>query len=331
MRILKVVMVSSTALAVVVSACILLWFSARPVKGTSTVSLMIHHGDTGARVAQRVDSLDLFPPAGSFVLLCKATGLDRRLKTGRYDFTSEHSRWQVYKTLRRGKPVSVKVSIPEGLPLERVISILTESTGADVDEFMRLSMDTSFIRSLGIDARSLEGYLFPETYMIPWGSAPGYTLATLTGELMGFLDQSRTGRMREIGFDVHELLTFASLIEAETREGDERSLISSVYHNRLAKEMLLQCDPTVVYALGGIDRPLLHKDLAVDSPYNTYKYAGLPPGPICSPGAASIIAALAPENTDYLYFVADGRGRHIFSETLNQHNAARKRVRSLSD
>jgi len=137
--------------------------------------------------------------------------------------------------------------------------------------------------------------------------------------------------MTAIGFSLHELLTFASLIEAETSVGGERGLISSVYHNRLRKGMLLQCDPTVIYALGGLDRPLLYKDLEIDSPYNTYKFSGLPPGPICSPGAASIMAALYPEESRYLYFVADGNGRHIFSETLSQHNVARRTVKSRSD
>jgi len=119
----------------------------------------------------------------------------------------------------------------------------------------------------------------------------------------------------------------ASIIEAEARDGSELGKISSVYNNRLSKKMRLQADPTVIYALGGLDRPLWFRDLEYDSPYNTYKYRGLPPGPINSPGLAAIKAALNPETTDFLYFVADGTGKHIFSKTLREHNRARSRIK----
>ena len=327
----KILLLSVAVVLILAAACIVVWFSSKPVSDSGGVSLFIYPGDTGARIAERVDSLHLFPSTWSFRLLCKATGLDKNLKVGRYDLTSEHSRWHIYRTLRDGKSSFVKITIPEGLTQERVIRILAESTGVDLREFSRSVNDTKFIHSQGIKARSLEGYLFPQTYMIPWGSRPDYTVRTLTDHLMDFMEDTLRSRMREIRFSLHELVTFASLIETEARDGEERRLISSVYHNRLRKGMLLQCDPTVIYALGGLDRPLLHKDLEIDSPYNTYKYLGLPPGPICSPGAASITAALYPEVTNYLYFVADGKGRHIFSETLKQHNTAREKVKSESD
>jgi UPF0755 protein len=313
------------------AASAVVWFSSNPVSDSGGVSLFIYPGDTGAQIAERVDSLSLFPSTWSFKLLCRATNLDKHLKIGRYDFTNEHSRWHIYRTLREGKSSFVKITIPEGLTQERIIRILAESTSVDLREFSRLVDDSQFIHSQGIETKSLEGYLFPQTYMIPWGSPPDFAVRTLTDHLMNFMEDSLRTRMRGIGFSLHELLTFASLIETEARDGEERSRISSVYHNRLRKGMLLQCDPTVIYALGGLDRPLLRKDLEIDSPYNTYKYSGLPPGPICSPGAASITAALYPEETNYLYFVADGKGGHIFSETLKQHNIARGKVKSESD
>ena len=327
----KTIVLSVAAVAALAAAYTAVWFSSKPVSDSDGVSLFIYPGDTGARIAERVDSLHLFPSTLGFKLLCKATGLDKHLKVGRYDLTSENSRWHIYRTLRDGKSASVKITIPEGLTLERITQILAESTDVDLSEFSQLVIDSQFIHSQGIEAKSLEGYLFPQTYMIPWGSPPDYAVRTLTDHLMNFIEDSLKTRMREIGFNLHELVTFASLIETEARDGEERSRISSVYHNRLRKGMLLQCDPTVIYALGGLDRPLLHKDLEIDSPYNTYKYSGLPPGPICSPGAASITAALYPEETDYLYFVADGNGRHIFSETLKQHNIARSKIKLESD
>jgi UPF0755 protein len=327
----RILVLSVAVVLTLAAASAVVWFSSNPVSDSGGVPLFIYPGDTGARIAERVDSLHLFPSAWSFKFLCKATDLDKHLKVGRYDFTNEHSRWYIYRTLREGKSSFVKTTIPEGLTLERITQILAESTSVDLNEFSQLVDDSQFIHSLGIEAKSLEGYLFPQTYMIPWGSPPDYTVRTLTDHLMNFMEDSLGTRMREIRFSLHELLTFASLIEAEARDGEERCRISSVYHNRLRKGMLLQCDPTVIYALGGLDRPLFHKDLEIDSPYNTYKYTGLPPGPICSPGAASITAALYPEETNYLYFVANGKGGHIFSETLKQHNTARRKVKSESD
>jgi UPF0755 protein len=326
----RIIVLSVVAIVTLAAACTVVWFSSKPVSDSGGVSLFIYPGDTGARIAERVDSLHLFPSAWSFRLLCKATGLDKNLKVGRYDLTSEHSRWHIYRMLKDGNSAFVKITIPEGLTMERITRILAESTSVDPNEFSQLVNDTQFIHSQGIEAKSLEGYLFPQTYMIPWGSPPDCTVRALTNHLMNFMEDSLKTRMREIGFSFHELVTFASLVETEARDGEERRRISSVYHNRLRKGMLLQCDPTVIYALGGLDRPLLRRDLEIDSPYNTYKYSGLPPGPICSPGAASIIASLYPEETNYLYFVADGKGRHIFSETLKQHNIARKKVKSES-
>ena len=132
---------------------------------------------------------------------------------------------------------------------------------------------------------------------------------------------------QEIGFSLAQAVTLASMVETEAKDGNERDLISAVYHNRLRRGMLLQCDPTVIYALPELDRPLLLKDLEVDSPYNTYKHPGLPPGPICNPGKASILAALYPADVNYLYFVATGEGSHIFSATLAQHNRAKAKVK----
>ncbi|MGB3092192.1 MAG: endolytic transglycosylase MltG, partial [Candidatus Zixiibacteriota bacterium] len=138
---------------------------------------------------------------------------------------------------------------------------------------------------------------------------------------------SLTRRAGEIDFSLADVVTLASMIEAEAKDGNERDLISAVYHNRLRRGMLLQCDPTVIYALPELDRPLLLKDMEVDSPYNTYKYPGLPPGPICNPGKASILAALYPADVNYLYFVATGKGSHIFSTSLTQHNLARTKIK----
>ncbi len=327
MRSIRLIAVIVFLLIVAAALMTYSWFSMKPVHSPNGISLYIYPGETARQVSTRLDSLNVFPSERSFRLLCSLSGLDKKLRVGRYDFDKNDSRWDILTTLKEGKSSAIKITIPEGLTQNRILRILSNATDIDIAEFEVLATDRTFIDSLGIDADSLEGYLFPETYMIPWGSPPEYVLRTLVGQLMEFMSDSLRDQMDRIGFSLHQLVTLASLIEAEAKDGDERALISSVYHNRLKKKMLLQCDPTVIYAVGGLDRPLLYKDLEVDSPYNTYKYPGLPPGPICSPGAASLIAALYPSDTDYLYFVADGKGGHIFSKTLRGHNNARNQVK----
>jgi len=323
----KIITALAAVLVLAIALYVLFWMNTTPVK-TGVVSLYIYPGDHGNVIAERVDSLGIFPSKVQFKILSMLTGLDKKLQVGRYDFTPEDSRYDIYLELRAGKSESVKITVPEGLTLKRILPILAGSMNYNLADFDSLAADTAFIHSLGIKANSLEGYLFPETYMIPWGAPPKFVISTMVEALHSLMGDSLRLRAKEIGFDLHQLLTFASLIEAEASVGEEREIISSVYHNRLDIRMLLQCDPTVIYALGGLDRRLLYKDLEIDSPYNTYKYSGLPPGPICSPGAASIMAALYPEETDYLYFVADGTGRHIFTRTLAEHNRARRKIKA---
>jgi UPF0755 protein len=188
-------------------------------------------------------------------------------------------------------------------------------------------MDDRFTQGMGITASNLEGYLFPDTYRLSWSTTPEKVAQVMVEQFRKTITDSLMRRAEEIGFSLAQVVTLASMIEAEAKDGNERDLISAVYHNRLRRGMLLQCDPTVIYALPKLDRPLLLKDLEVDSPYNTYRYPGLPPGPICNPGKASILAALYPAGVNYLYFVATGEGSHIFSATLAQHNLARARVK----
>jgi UPF0755 protein len=327
MKSIRLIVVVALLLVVVAALLSYSWFAAKPVNVPGGISLYIYPGETARQVSMRVDSLKLFPSDWSFRLLCSVSGRDKNLKVGRYDFTEDDSRWDILEILSEGISSEIKITIPEGLTLNRILRILSSAVDIDIAEFEALATDRSFVESFGIDSDSLEGYLFPETYLIPWGSPPDYVLGTIVGELTQFMSDSLQNQMEQIQFTFHELVTLASLIEAEVKDGEERALISSVYHNRIDKGMLLQCDPTVIYALGGLDRPLLYKDLEVDSPYNTYKYSGLPPGPICSPGAASLTAALYPSDTDYLYFVADGSGGHIFSKTLREHNNARQRIK----
>lgn len=297
------------------------------VADNETAYLMVHQGDSFASILNRADSLHLklSPLFAKFYI--KIHGAEKKILPGRYTITSDLSRLELLRRLKNGSFDYVWITLPEGLTVDGALNILAQKSGRSKVEFERLLKDTSFLASLPFSPTDLEGYLFPETYKVPYNADPDYLIRTIVSSLADYLDDSRIAEMEKLGFSVRQLLTLASLIEAETAAPDEMPLISAVFHNRLQKNMLLQCDPTVIYALGGLDRPLQLRDLDYDSPYNTYIYRGLPPGPINSPGANALLAALYPVQSDYLFFVADTNGRHLFSTTNAQHEKYRREIR----
>jgi UPF0755 protein len=211
----------------------------------------------------------------------------------------------------------------------QIAGALSEALEIDSTAFAGLARDPDLFDRVGISGPSLEGYFFPDTYTIPWGTSELDIAGIMIDRLDDVFDESRMERAREIGFTRHGILTLASIVEAETRLSEELPLVSAVYHNRLNKGMRLEADPTVAYAMGGYKGRMYFKHLEIDSPYNTYKNAGLPPGPICSPGEAAIEAALYPDPAfEALYFVAKGNGGHIFSLTLKDHLAAVRKVKN---
>ncbi|MBD3297085.1 MAG: endolytic transglycosylase MltG, partial [candidate division Zixibacteria bacterium] len=193
--------------------------------------------------------------------------------------------------------------------------------------------DGGIRRTHDVPVDNLEGYLLPDTYEFFWGVDPTTVVETMADANAAVFDNDTIqAQMETMGWTRHEVLTLSSMIEAETGLIDERAIISGVFHNRLDRGMLLQCDPTVVYGMGGLQpgERLLRKHLKEEeSEYNTYIHEGLPPGPICNPGRASIYAALYPESTDAIFFVADGQGGHVFSKTLREHNRASAQLRKL--
>jgi UPF0755 protein len=294
-----------------------------------SVSILIEPGDSMTRVVGRMKQANLIRGGTELLLLSKILGQDKHVQTGRYDFHQGMTLYSILRKLAHGEVTLRQVTIPEGLTIREIAGILHRGLDIDSAQFVSLATDRKFAGSLGIHADNLEGYLFPDTYRFSWDTTPDQAIEVLVKQFQRIFDDSLRRRAQEIGMSVPKAVTLASMIEAEAREGQERNLISAVYHNRLKLGMLLQCDPTVAYALPYLNRPLLLDDLEVDSPYNTYKHPGLPPGPICNPGKASILAALYPADADYLYFVARGDGTHIFSTTLRQHNNAKLRIRQI--
>jgi UPF0755 protein len=294
---------------------------------SDSVYVTIEPGDSMIRIADRLKEASLIKDGTGILIMAKLSGKDRQIQAGRYVFHKGITLYSLFHKLVEGDVTLKEVTIPEGLTIRQIAGILQREIQIDSSEFVSVAADSQFARSLGIFASSLEGYLFPDTYKFSWETSLKKAAQIMVEQFKRTFSDSLRRRAKEIDFSVTEVVTLASLIEAEAKEGNERGKISAVYHNRLRRGMLLQCDPTVIYALPELDRPLLLKDLEVDSPYNTYKYPGLPPGPICNPGKASIRAALYPADVDYLYFVATGDGSHLFSTTLREHNNAKSKIK----
>jgi UPF0755 protein len=227
-----------------------------------------------------------------------------------------------------GDILTVRVTIPEGYNMWQVS---TAFSGAGVDSVAMLKAihDPDLVKALQVPVDNVEGYLYPDTYLVPFGSDAGDIVVQMLTKFHAVWTPDFENRARELGMTRHQVMTLASIVEAEARDPMERPLVSAVYHNRLRIGMKQDADPTVAYAKGGYHGHLYYKDLALDSPYNTYRHAGLPPGPIGNPGRESIRAALFPDTTSQaLYFVARGDGRHDFSNTLKEHDAAIRRARA---
>jgi len=276
-------------------------------------------------IADTLESKGLITKKEDFILASKLFKNVNRLKAGRYFIPQGLSIYKVMNIIVKGKISNIKVVIQEGLISTQIASILAKKVEIDSAKFIRLLSDTSIINQFNIRSNSLEGYLFPNTYFFHWGITEKEIIKILLKEFnRNFTDSLKTVA-KDKGWTVGQILTLASIIEGEALIDSERAVISSVYHNRLNKRMLLQADPTIQYLIPDGPRRLLNKDLKIDSPYNTYLYPGLPPGPVNNPGKNSIVAAIYPAKTDYIYFVAKGDGGHIFSKTLSQHLLAKSK------
>jgi len=252
------------------------------------------------------------------------------VKAGEYEFPSSITVKESLFTMFKGKIRLVSVTTPEGLTGREIQKLLESDYQFQANGFSAAFLKADLVSELDTSAEDLEGYLFPETYLLP-RKADGFELVSaMTGQFLKAFDASLRARARELRMSVREAVTLASLIEKETGCEEERPLVSAVFHNRLRLGMKLDCDPTVIYALERAGRyrgSLFLKDLSFPSPYNTYLNPGLPPGPICNPGLSSIRAALYPAADDYLYFVSRGDGTHQFSSTYADHLAAIRKYR----
>lgn len=283
-------------------------------------TVLIPRGASLQAIADSLATHGLLKQTNLFLFLGKLTGKDRRIKSGLVEVPVGLPPYALLNYLARARPHLIKVTIPEGVRSEQVAAILARKVGVDSARFMQLVRDSLFARALGVQADNLEGYLLPETYLLPWQPDERELVRMMVrNTLRLFEPDSIQQRLHQLNMSIHQVLTLASIIEGEVMVDSERVLVSSVYHNRLRRGWRLQADPTIQFLLKGKPRRLTYRDLEIDSPYNTYRYSGLPPGPINNPGRRSILAALYPAPTDYLYFVATGDGGHHFSRTQREH------------
>lgn len=291
------------------------------------VIMVIEPGTTVAQIASDLTRTEVIDNPALFKAIARTRGVDRGLKAGRYRFERGQSEAMTVAILAKGSTVGERVTIPEGLTVRQIGSLLSREASVDSIRFVSLSTDEAFIKSLEVKVTNLEGYLFPDTYNIFWRMDAARVIGMMVGRLFEIFDETHQEQAIRMGNTLHHILTMASMVEREAMVSGERPLIAGVLYSRLRMGMPLQCDATVQYALPKHKELLTYRDLEVKSAYNTYLHRGLPPGPICSPGASSIEAALYPEDTEYLYYVALGDGSHLFSRTKREHARAKVEAR----
>jgi UPF0755 protein len=259
----------------------------------------------------------------TFRLAIFLTGTERELKAGEYRFAGSLSAKEVARKLARGDIFLRPITFPEGLTLAEMARVYESKGLGSAKSFLAAARDTTPIKTLDPLAKDLEGYLFPETYNVPRKMDATALVRQMADRFLVIFDQPMRDAAAATGLKLREAVTMASLVEKESASPDERPIVAAVYLNRLRVGMPLQCDPTVIYALekaGKYDGNLTKKNLQYDSPYNTYRHPGLPPGPIAAPGRSSLKAVLEPAAVDYLYFVSRNDGTHVFATTLADQN-----------
>jgi len=301
----------------------LFYFQAsRPVSNNNQLQTFeIKHGMTLNKVSKELSHQGLIRSSSAFQAIALLQEKQKLIMVGEYNISPSMLPMEILQRITSGKTILHPVTIPEGYRIIEIGDILEKNGLADKEMFIKQTKNIELLK--GIAKISLEGYLFPETYHFGKFTNEKSIVKIMVDTFQErALNKKFLNRASEMGFSYHEIITLASLIEKETGKDSERKQISSVFHNRLKKNMLLQTDPTVIYVIENFDGNIKKRHLKIDSPYNTYRYKGLPPGPISSPGLKSIIAALYPANTSNLYFVSRRDGSHQFSSTLNEHNQA---------
>ena len=308
--------------------CVGLWlqnFLTTPVIPSQPQTIEIKQGSSFARIAIQLQTAGVVGDVRRFTLLARWRKATSQVHAGEYLFETSATPDQVLARLVAGDIRKFQVTIPEGFTLQEIANRLDKTGVGSAQEFLSLCRDEAFIKELGIEATSLEGYLFPETYTYTSSTTPRQLLSAMVEQLDSQITKELLESAATLKLDRHQLITLASIVQKEAGNLMEMPLISSVFHNRLKRGIPLQADPTVIYGVADFDGNLTRKHLNTPTPYNTYRMRGLPPGPIASPGGFALHATANPAEGKDLYFVARGDGTHEFNATLKEHNRAVRR------
>jgi UPF0755 protein len=298
---------------------------ATPFKGYDAAEQFVEipQGAGPASIARRLVAAGVVRDQATFRFELARSGAGRKLQAGEYRFDRPMTVGEVIGKLSRGEVYLRPITFREGLTIRQMAELYESKGFGTAAEFTAAAGNGALVHDLDPAARDLEGYLFPDTYALPRKATAEQLVARMVASFEKALTPDIRQRAQARGLGVRALVTLASIVEKETGKSEERPLVAAVYSNRLSIGMGLQCDPTVIYALekaGRYDGNIRRDDLQVDSPYNTYRYAGLPPGPIAAPGRASLEAAASPADAPYIYFVSRNDGTHAFATTLAEHN-----------
>lgn len=297
-------------------------FVLRPVLPRQPKIISIQPGQSFNQIAKSLEQQGIISSAFNLKILATLRGDARHIQAGDFNFAAASRPGRVLDRLIEGDTLRLRVTLPEGLTVSQIAQRLADAGYTDHEEFLRLAMDAAFAQKLGIDAPSLEGYLFPETYRFGVNLPSRHLLRFMVDQFNKHLSKEWTEKAATLGLNLQQVVTLASIIQKETAKLSEMPIISAVFHNRLQLNMPLQADPTVIYGIEDFNGNLTRRDLRTHTPYNTYTQRGLPAGPIANPGAKALRAATAPADVPYIYFVSRGNGSHQFSRTLREHNTA---------
>ncbi|MEW9121321.1 MAG: endolytic transglycosylase MltG [Thermotaleaceae bacterium] len=295
------------------------------LNGTSEISIEIPQGASTVKIAKILKEQNLIKNDMAFRMLSKYLKSDGKMQAGKYILSNNMDAKEIINTLVNGAVTNetIKFTIPEGFEFHQIVNRLEHNGLINRERFIQLAEEGDFnypfLENIPKGKNRLEGFLFPDTYQVSKDATEEDILKKMLDRFNQVFIESYYQKANEMNMSINQVITLASIIEREAKIAHERPLVSSVFHNRIEQKMLLQSCATVQYILGERKENLTLRDIEIDSPYNTYKYLGLPPKPIASPGKASIEAALYPEQTDYLFFVASKNGEHIFSKTYREH------------
>src|SRR5215207_1741691 len=299
--------------------------------GSGEARVLVPRGATLRVAAESLAKAGVVQNATAFRLYGMLRGSDRSIRAGTYVFKRGSSWGDVLDDLRGGKGLEHSITVPEGWSLIQIVPQLARVLEVPIDSVQAAVRDTALLRALDIPTPTLEGYLFPDTYVFPDGTTPRAAVRVMVDRFQRVWQPEWNQRLQAVAMSRHDVMALASIVEKEARLPEERPVIAAVYMNRLKSGMLLQADPTVQYALGKHVARVFYKDLEIESPYNTYRNRGLPPGPIASPGRPSIVAALNPAKVPYKYFVAYPDGHHEFTTDFAAHSTAVRGARRQWD